>query len=205
MLGLAGKPDSYGGVGLTLEEMCIKYNAIGGINAGGFIDTMGTGLGGFPDGLTVIDGVRYSDGHGGDCFAGLDVNDLLWVGFYTAEDVEPMQIRDGISFGPILVQNGAIINEKNLSSGVNPRTAIGQRGDGAIMMLVVDGRQAHSIGATYLDMAEIMLDHGAVNAMNLDGGSSTVMWYEGDYINSCSAQYGTSRPLPNAFLIRALD
>ena len=200
-----GKPDSYGGVGLTLEEMCQKYGAIGGINAGGFLDDAGTGLGGFPDGLTVIDGVRYSDGHGGDCFAGLDIHNLLWVGYYSAEDMEPMQIRDGISFGPILIQNGVIADERILTSGVNPRTAIGQRGDGAIIMLVVDGRQAHSIGATYLDMAEIMMEHGAVNAMNLDGGSSTVMWYNGEYVNSCSAQYGTSRPLPNAFLIRALD
>ena len=198
-----GKPDNYGGVGLTLDEMCLKYGAVGGINAGGFIDDGGTGLGGFPDGLTVIDGVRYSDGHGGDCFAGLDVHNLLWVGYYSAEDMEPMQIRDGVSFGPILVQNGVAADTKFLSSGVNPRTAIGQRGDGAILMLVIDGRQAHSIGATYQDMAEIMLDHGAVNALNMDGGSSTVMWYEGEYVNSCSAAYGTSRPLPNAFLIRA--
>ena len=197
-----GKPDSYGGVGLTLEEMCLKYDAVGGINAGGFLDDAGTGLGGFPDGLTVIEGVMYSEGHGGDCFAGLDVNNLLWVGFYGPENMEAMQIRDGVSFGPILIQNGEIINEQNLLSGVNPRTAIGQRGDGAILMLVVDGRQAHSIGATYLDMAEGMLDYGAVNAMNMDGGSSTVMWYEGQYVNSCSAAYGTSRPLPNAFLIR---
>ena len=200
-----GKPDSYGGVGLTLEELCLKYNAVGGINAGGFIDDMGGGLGGRPDGLTVVDGVRHSDGHGGDCFAGFDNNNLLWVGYYTAEDMEPMQIRDGVSFGPILIQNGVIVNEESLTSGVNPRTAIGQRGDGAVIMLVVDGRQAHSIGATYLDMAEIMLDHGAVNALNMDGGSSTVMWYEGQYVNSCSAQYGTSRPLPNAFLIKPLE
>ena len=200
-----GKPDSYGGVGLTLEEMCIKYGAVGGINAGGFIDDGGTGLGGFPDGLTVIDNVIYSEGHGGDCFAGLDIHNILWVGYHSANEMGPMQIRDGVSFAPILVQNGVAVDTRYLSSGVNPRTAIGQRGDGAILMLVVDGRQAHSIGATYQDLAEIMLDHGAVNALNLDGGSSTVMWYEGEYVNSCSAAYGTSRPLPNAFLIRAQE
>ena len=197
-----GKPDNYGGVGLTLEEMCQKYGAVGGINAGGFMDDSGAGLGGFPDGLAVIEGEYYNEGME-SCFAGMDINNLLWIGYFSYDDVVAMQIRDGLSFGPILVQNGAAVDEKYLNSGVNPRTAIGQRGDGAILMLVVDGRQAHSIGATYRDIADIMLEHGAVNAMNLDGGSSTVMWYEGEYVNSCSAANGTSRPLPNAFLIKA--
>lgn len=202
-----GMPDEYGysAYGLTLDVMCEKYNAVGGINAGGFYDPSGAGLGGFPDGLTVIDGVRHNDGRGGDCFAGFDINNVLWVGYYTAEDMDPMQIRDGVSFGPILVQNGVMTDEKQLLGGVNPRTAIGQRADGAVLMLVVDGRQAHSIGATYLDMAEVMMDYGAVNAINMDGGSSTVMWYNGDFLNSCSSANGISRPLPNAFLIRPLE
>lgn len=204
---IVGKPDEYGhgAYGLLLEDMCNKYGAVGGINAGGFIDDGGAGLGGFPDGLTIIDGVRYSDGHNGDCFAGFDSNNILWVGYYTPEDTENMQIRDGVSFGPILIQNGVMADTNHLLGGVNPRTAIGQRADGAVLMLVIDGRQAHSIGATYLDLAEVMMDYGAVNAMNMDGGSSTVMWYNGEYVNSCSSANGVSRPLPNAFLIKPLE
>lgn len=202
-----GKPDEYGygAYGLLLEDMCKKYGAIGGINAGGFLDDAGAGLGGFPDGLTVVDNVIQSEGYGASCFAGLDVHNILWVGYLSPSDMEPMQIRDGVSFGPILIQNGVMANESSLLGGVNPRTAIGQRADGAILMLVVDGRQAHSIGATYLDMAEVMMDYGAVNAMNMDGGSSTVMWYNGEYVNSCSSANGISRPLPNAFLIKPLE
>ena len=87
-------------------------------------------------------------------------------------------------------------------SGVNPRTAIGQRADGIVLMLVIDGRQLHSVGATYSDVVDIMLDYGAVNACNMDGGSSTSMWYQGVYVNSCSSQDGKSRYLPDAWLFK---
>ncbi len=197
-----GMPEGYGGVGLTLEQMCEKYGAIGGINAGGFVDESGAGLGGLPDGLTIIGGVCYNEGYGGDSFAGFDENGILHVGYYSIEDVQNVNIRDGVSFGPILIINGEAVDPSYLSSGVNPRTAIGQRADGAVLMLVIDGRQVHSIGATYQDLVDIMLDHGAVNACNMDGGSSTVMYYNGKYVNSCSAQNAECRPLPNAFLFK---
>ena len=64
-----------------------------------------------------------------------------------------------------------------------PRTAIGQRADGAVLMLVIDGRQASSLGATYADLIKVMLDYGAVNAINLDGGSSSLMYYKGEYLH----------------------
>ena len=70
------------------------------------------------------------------------------------------------------------------------------------IMLVIDGRQVHSIGATYQDMMDIMLDYGAINAINMDGGSSTVMYYDGRYVNSCSAENGQPRPLPDAWLFK---
>ena len=196
-----GKPDSYGGIGLTLEQMVQKYDALGGINAGGFKDDGGGGLGGEPEGLTIVDGVAYSkDSHTTEGFAGLDRNGILHVGFYTYEECVANDIVHAVSFGPILVSNGEPVEPP--SSSVNPRTAIGQRADGAILMLVIDGRQGHSIGATYQDMMDIMLDYGAINAINMDGGSSTVMYYDGRYVNSCSAENGQPRPLPDAWLFK---
>ena len=196
-----GKPDSYGGVGLTLEQMVQKYGALGGINAGGFKDDGGGGLGGEPEGLTIVDGVAYSlDSHTTEGFAGLDRNGILHVGFYSYDDCVANDIVHAVSFGPILVSNGEPVEPP--SSSVNPRTAIGQRADGAIIMLVIDGRQVHSIGATYQDMMDLMLDYGAVNAINMDGGSSTVMYYDGRYVNSCSAEGGQPRPLPDAWLFK---
>ena len=196
-----GKPDSYGGVGLTLEQMVQKYGALGGINAGGFKDDGGGGLGGEPEGLTIVDGVAYSlDSHTTEGFAGLDRNGILHVGFYSYDDCVANDIVHAVSFGPILVSNGEPVEPP--SSSVNPRTAIGQRADGAIIMLVIDGRQVHSIGATYQDMMDLMLDYGAINAINMDGGSSTVMYYDGRYVNSCSAEGGQPRPLPDAWLFK---
>ena len=198
-----GKPDSYGGVGLTLEQMVQKYGALGGINAGGFKDDGGGGLGGEPEGLTIVDGVAYSlDSHTTEGFAGLDRNGILHVGFYSYEDCLANDIVHAVSFGPILISNGVPTDPEYLTSSVNPRTAIAQRADGAIIMLVIDGRQVHSIGATYQDMVDLLLSYGAVNACNMDGGSSTVMYYEGRYVNSCSAEGGNPRPLPNAFLFK---
>ncbi len=198
-----GMPDSYGGVGLTLEQMVQKYGAIGGINAGGFKDDGGGGLGGMPEGLTIIDGICYNQNSDvTEGFAGLDKDGILHVGFYNYDDCVANNIIHAVSFGPILISNGVPTDPEYLTSSVNPRTAIAQRADGAIIMLVIDGRQVHSIGATYQDMVDLLLSYGAVNACNMDGGSSTVMYYEGRYVNSCSAEGGNPRPLPNAFLFK---
>jgi exopolysaccharide biosynthesis protein len=67
-------------------------------------------------------------------------------------------------------------------------------------MLVVNGRQIGSLGATYGDLAEIFLSYGAVNACNLDGGSSSMMWYDGNYVNNSASVIGI-RPIPTAFLV----
>ena len=66
--------------------------------------------------------------------------------------------------------------------------------------MVIDGRLVSSLGATYMDLAEVFLSYGAVNACNLDGGSSSVMWFQGDYINSPSTYVGI-RPVPTTFLV----
>ena len=198
-----GMPDSYGGMGLTLEELVKKYGAEGGINAGGFKDDGGGGFGGIPEGITVINGEIYNGGDGSlNGFAGFDKEGILHVGYFEYDDVIATGIVNGVSFGPVLISNGEPTPSEYLTSGVNPRTAIAQRADGAVIMLVIDGRQLHSIGAKYQDVIDILMDYGAVNACNMDGGSSTVMYYEGQYVNSCSAENGQPRPLPNAFMFK---
>lgn len=196
-----GMPDNYGGVGLTLEEMVNKYGALGGINAGGFRDEGGTGLGGQPEGLTVVDGVVYGEGNGESIFAGFDDKGVMHVGYFTSWNIEALNIQNGVSFGPLLIVNGEPVNPGSLPSGVNPRTSIGQRADGAVMMLVIDGRQAHSMGATYQDCMNILFSRGAVNAINMDGGSSSNMYLNGEYVNRNSSTSG-ARPLPTAFLFK---
>lgn len=199
---IMGKPDYFGGNGLSTEEMCRKYDCIAGINGGGFHDPEGAGNGGQPVGMTVVDGqILYAYEGGRYPFVGFDTDGILHTGYLGMEDVAERKIRFGCTFGPVLICNGERSDDSVLSSGVNPRTAIGQRSDGAVLMLVVDGRQAHSLGATYADMADIMESFGAVNACNLDGGSSTAMWFRGDYVNRCAWVIG-ARPTATAFLVK---
>lgn len=194
-------PSSYGGRGYTVEQYVKHFDAVAGINGGGFYDPDGRGNGSIPDTMVVYDGKIYYEENGCSTgFAGFDSQHILHVGRFTAEDIRKKDIQYGVCFGPVLVVNGEMASPNSLHSGVNPRTAIGQRSDGAVLMLVIDGRQVSSLGATYTDLAEIMLSYGAVNACNLDGGSSSMMWYGDGYVNNCASVIGI-RPIPTSFLV----
>lgn len=195
-------PESIGGRGYTVQEYVDHFEGVAGINAGGFYDPNGTGNGSQPDTLVVRDGKIYCEGMGvGSGFVGIDDNYILHVGFRSAQDVRDWNIQEGCGFGPVLVINGEMAPAESLSSGLNPRTAIGQRGvDGAILMLVIEGRQPSRLGATYQEEAEVMLRFGAVNACNLDGGSSSMMWFNGEYINNSASVIGI-RPIPSSFIV----
>lgn len=194
-------PATYGGRGYTVEEMVRHFDAVGGINAGGFYDPNGEGNGSIPDSLTVFEGQVYYANYGvRNGFVGLDSNHVLHVGKPTAEEIKQWDIQYGASFGPVLIANGEVALAENNVGGLNPRTAIGQRSDGAILMLVIDGRQVISIGATLRDLVDIFLEYGAINACNLDGGSSTMMWYQDGYVNNSASVIGI-RPVPTSFVV----
>lgn len=196
---MGSKVDSFGKRGYTIEQMVQEFDAVAGINAGGFYDPEGRGNGSIPDTMVVYDGEVYYPSYGSTAgFAGIDSNHILHVGKFTAEQAKDKDIQYGVGFGPVLISNGQIAPIQN--SGVNPRTGIGQRSDGAFLLLVIEGRQVSSLGATYMDMAEIFLSYGAVNACNLDGGSSSMMWYNGEYVNDCASVVGI-RPVPTSFLV----
>ena len=192
-----------GGPYQTINAIAERTGAIGGINGGAFIDNNGAGNGSRPEGLTYIDGVMVESArYERESFAGFDAQGILHVGYYNAHDCDALGIVGGVSFEPALIINGVPQDTTYLVSGVNPRSAIGQRADGAVLMLAIDGRQLSSAGATYADIIDVMLRFGAVNAMNLDGGSSTVMYLNGELVNTPSSQSGYSRGLPNAFMFR---
>lgn len=198
---MGSRPESYNARGYTVEQMVAEFDAVAGINAGGFYDPDGSGNGSIPDSMTVFEGeVYYSHLGVGDGFAGIDSNHILHVGKLTEEQIKERDIQYGVSFGPVLIANGEIALAEDNVGGLNPRTAIGQRSDGAMLLLVIDGRQVISIGATYLDMVEIFLEYGAVNACNLDGGSSSMMWYGDGYVNNCASVIGV-RPVPTTFVV----
>ncbi|MBE6551491.1 MAG: hypothetical protein E7665_05075 [Ruminococcaceae bacterium] len=203
--------------GKRITKVIKEEKASAAINAGAFFDngTSSPEVGSVPEGLTVSKGkIVWEEGDAPvgkqTAFVGFTYDNKLIVSQnIKPENIEQMKIRDGCSFGPILVVNGAI-NEGayNGNSGFNPRTAIGQRADGAVIFLCVDGRQPNSLGATYKDLIDIMVEYGAVNACNLDGGSSTVMLQrnkttgEVKMINSYSLLQEEPRKMPTFFMVK---
>ena len=106
----------------------------------------------------------------------------------TAEELEEAGAYQIFSFGPGLVEDGEITvsttDEVGQSMTSNPRTAIGQIGEGHYVMVVSDGRTDESEGLTLYELAEIMQDLGCETAYNLDGGGSTTMYFNGEVVNN---------------------
>lgn len=200
-----GVPDSYGedSRGLTVAKMIEKYDCIAGTNAGGFHDPNGQGTGGIPDGIVIYEGeLLWGNLDSSYNLAGLDENGILHVGSMTARHALDIGVKYAASYGPALVVNGKSAGGKyGLGGGLNPRTAIGQRADGAILLLVINGRSVESLGATMDDLASIMLAHGAVNATNLDGGSSSLMIMDGEYLTTSAYLFG-ERVVATAILVK---
>lgn len=195
-------PSSYGSRGYTIDRMVRNFNAVAGINAGGFQDPNGEGDGSLPDSTVVVDGRIYFSNLGcSGGIAALDSNHILHVAnAMSDQELIDNDIRYAVCYGPVLISNGEPADPESLRDSLNPRTAIGQRSDKAMLLLVIDGRQVSSMGASYQDEVEIMQRYGAVNAINLDGGSSSVMWYRGSYINKTASVIGI-RPVPTSFLV----
>ena len=192
---------NHNGAGLTLRELIDKYDGVAGINGGQYEDTNGMGIGGWPEGIVISEGELRMGVPGGtyDVY-GLTNDNVLVVGRMTAQQAMDIGVRDAVSFGPALIVNGVAANYSGSGGGLNPRTAIGQREDGAILLLVIEGRKTSSMGATMADLIDIMLEFGAVNAANLDGGMSSSMWlYDDELVSSSSIR--TDRQMPTAFIV----
>ena len=193
--------------GMQLTALVEKYGGVAGTNAGGFNDENGRGNGGVPQGLVISGGALLHTGKDNETYnvVGFDAGHILHVGTMTAEEALAQGITDAVSFrthdglASSLIINGEV-QSKNLGGGVNPRTAVGQCADGSVLLLVLDGRSINTLGATMQDVADIMLEYGAVNAGNLDGGSSSVMVYGGEIVNNCASVTGP-RNIPTAFVV----
>ena len=204
------------------EVMAENPDVIAAINAGAFNDdgTASSYVGSTPLGLVMSNGnCVWTSGKqpGLEGFAGFNEDNILVVSKsnLTKVQAEELKIRDGCCFGPVLIMNGEVnLEAYNDKSGFNPRTAIGQRSDGAVIFVCIDGRQAGSLGGTYADIINIMQEYGAINACNMDGGSSSVMMYrdvngklgtagETVMVNNYSLLQSQPRRMPNFWMVRA--
>ena len=170
---------------LTVSE---REKAVIAMNAGGFYDPDWNSNGALPHGTVISYGnvvSDYDDAQMGGGFIGFTKEDKLILGNMTKEKAIEVGYRDAIEFGPYLIVNGKRSFIKgNGGWGIAPRSAIGQRKDGIVLFLVINGRIPSSIGADMVDLTDIMEQYGAYNAANLDGGSSSELVINGKIINT---------------------
>lgn len=207
--------------GKRIDEAMAAEGAVAAINSGAFFDngTSDPEVGATPQGLVISNGrLAWHQGTPPSRgFAGFTKDNVLYVSKenITNDEAAKMGIRDGCCFGPALIIDGKPNKAAfNMLPGRQPRTAIGQREDGTVIFLCIDGRQASSVGGTIEDAVNIMMELGAVNACNMDGGSSTVMMYQdtdGLYgeknemymVNSYSQLQAYPRRMPDYWMVRA--
>ena len=209
--------------GVTLEELAKQSGAIAAINGGIYDSTNNSG--GRPYGVIVSNGeIQYNkpNEYPGLVLVGFDNDNILQIidvdGMTPAQLealVEEKGIRDAVTFQEEssdannhfvqLIINGNPRGMNGVGSGLNPRTAIGQCADGSVLLLVTDGRGKNGhLGASAADLIEIITQYGAVNAANLDGGSSTCMYYDGEYLMTSVTFYysNSSWKLPAGFIVK---
>lgn len=193
--------------GDTTSNIAKANHAIAAINAGGFYDPNGTGTGRLPYGFILQDG-KYTLGQDvgpseSVDFIGFTKSGNLIAGSYDKTELKDMDAMWGVTFGPPLIVNGKkMITDGDGGWGIGPRTAIGQKKDGTVIFLVIDGRQpGYSTGATLRDVQDILYEEGCVIAANLDGGSSSTLYYNGKVVNKPADLLG-ERMIPTAFIVK---
>lgn len=193
-----------GVAGERVSDFVKDTGAVAAINAGGFYDLNGKGNGAFPDGLTIHNGaiVHNNVGNKEVNLIALDDKGKLMIGKMSADQIAQNHIQEAVTFEPNLVVNSQPAISGDGGWGIAPRTGIGQTADGSIIFVVIDGRQpTWSIGATLRDMMNVFIEYHAVNAVNLDGGSSSELVYDGKVLNKLWNVFG-ERYIPTAFVVQ---
>lgn len=203
---LSVKNSAYlGGSGQFAGTIAKNNNGVLAMTASGFIDDGGTGNGGQLAGYAMSDG-EGRGAHMGWSYKRLELREDNY--FYITDTQSPVHedTTDAVEFQPALILDGEVlVNEQTrFWGGLNPRTVIGQSDKGEILMLAIEGRQVgRSMGTGVLECASILERHNCMQAMNLDGGTSTILWYDGEYVIRCSTGAPEGRLLPNAFVYEA--
>lgn len=199
---------SIGSSGQYLTDISKRNNALVAINGGGFRDENFQGSGATPLGITMSKGKVISTSAETQSIIGFNSEHKLILTKATGSQVIAKGITDCVTFSPSLIINGEASKiYGNGGWGKAPRTAIGQRADGIVLFLVLDGNRALGKGATIKDLIEIFQRYGAINASNLDGGTSSSMTVKGKTINNPTTLSGSNgtRPIPTAFILKPDD
>lgn len=204
-----GYSSKLGKEGETVSQIAEHFNAVAAINGGAFTDEANTQLwtsnGGIPVGLLMSEGkIIHDDLNGASTsMAAFTAEGRLLVGNYTTSQLKSQNVKEAMSFGPALVINGRATSlpGSDGGQGTSPRTMIGQRKDGSVVMVVLDSKIPGSrVAATLVEAQEVMLQLDCITATNLDGGKSATMYLNGEVINNPSYALG-ERPIASGFVV----
>ena len=194
--------------GQRVSEMAEGNKAAAAINGGGFYDqnTSGkewVGTGAYPEGIVISKGEvvwkNVKEDEKVDVMAFNEKGELI-VGKKSLKQLKELNVKEALSFNKTLIMNGQPLVEDYGEQGLQPRTAIGQKKDGTVVFLVIDGRKLFKEGADLKDVQDILLKQGVWNAGSLDGGSSSTMYYKGNVINNPCNRDG-ERTVATAFYV----
>ena len=188
-----------GSYGETAGSIAQRNNGLLAMTGSSFIDNGGVGDGGDLAGYCMCDGVSYGD-HMGWSNKRIELREDNWFWIVDAPTAVDERTTDAMEFTPALIINGEKMDVGEWTS-MNPRACIGQSGKGEILMIGIEGRFLDSPGCSVTECTDILLRHKCTTALNLDGGTSAIVWYRGEPIMRCSnTAIPEGRYLPNAWV-----
>lgn len=196
--------ENWGTIGQTAGEIARDNGALVALTASGFDATGPEGA--YQTGAAMCGGIPWGE-HLKPGYKRLELrrDDRLYI--VDAPTPFHPDCTDATEWTPALIIDGkTVVTRDDHYNARNPRCCLGQRADGTILMLCIEGRYLDSLGATAPECAEILARYGAFQAMNLDGGTSAICWYDGQYITRCSdPELPEGRLLPNAWIYGGIE
>ena len=195
--------ENYGVEGEPAGKLASDHGGILAMNANGFQDPNGKGNGGQLAGWCMAQGEEHGYHFGGDVYQRIELSENgLDCRIVPASAPVGEGTYNAVEFTPVLIRDGEKI-EDSFWTGEQPRACFGT-GTQGIYMLVIEGRYPDEgiRGTSVNTCSDILLSYGCWNALNMDGGSSAILWYDGEYITQSSSflRYTGGRPLPNAWV-----
>ena len=198
-----------GVAGQLSGDIAEAHNGVLAMNANGFLDPGGAGNGGLLAGYSMSNGTAYGEHFSAYAYKRIELHeDNL---FYIKDALSPVSedCTDAAEFTPALIVDGEKIMD-DYWTGERPRTCPLPNRKYAILLLVIEGRYPLEgiLGTSVNNCSEILLQHKCMQAINLDGGSSAMLWFDGEYVTQSSSsplRYTGGRPLPNAWVYKKAE
>ena len=193
--------ENWGIEGRTAGQIAAAHGALVAMTASGFRDSEKEGTA--QTGAAMCGGVPYGE-HLKPGYKRIELRSDNRLYVVDAPDGFHPDCTDASEWSPALIVDGqTVVTKEDHYNARNPRCCLGQTADGTVLMLCIEGRYLDSLGATAPECAEVLARYGAYQAMNLDGGTSAILWYDGRYITRCSdPDRPEGRPLPNCWIYK---